>query len=229
MKILLVEDEDRIADLVCTELGARGISVRRCADGTGGLEAAQRGSFDALVLDLMLPGIDGLSILRALRESGDATPVILLTARSELGDRVRGLEAGADDYLAKPFFIDELAARLHALVRRSASDRVNTLHVGDLVLDRLTRQVSCRQRHIDLTGREYALLEFLIRSPDRVFTRSEILEHVWGYDFDPMTNVVDVCVRRLRAKLAEVAGTEAVAQIEAVRGAGYRLRRNAAE
>jgi DNA-binding response OmpR family regulator len=178
------------------------------------------------VLDIMLPGRDGLSILKALRDSGDSTPVILLTARNELDDRVKGLELGADDYIAKPFFVEELAARISALVRRAAGDRVNTLHIGNFVLDRMTREVSYRNQAVELTSREFTLLEYLMRSPDQVFTRGQILEHVWGYDFDPTTNVVDVCIKRLRAKIASIEGADAESPIESVRGAGYLFRRS---
>jgi DNA-binding response OmpR family regulator len=225
MKILLVEDEQRIADFVCSGLAERGFSVTRCDNGDAGFEQARQGSFDAIVLDIMLPGRDGLSILEALRAGGDATPVILLTARNELDDRIRGLDLGADDYIAKPFFVEELAARLHALVRRAVGDRAHTLHVGSFVLDRMTRELGFRNRRVELTGREFALLEYLMRSPDEVFTRNQILEHVWGYDFDPMTNVVDVCVKRLRAKIGSMEGADAASPIESVRGAGYRFRR----
>jgi DNA-binding response OmpR family regulator len=225
MKILLVEDEQRIADFVCSGLVERGFSVKHCDNGDSGLDEACKGSFDAVVLDIMLPGRDGLSILKALRDTGDMTPVILLTARNELGDRIKGLDLGADDYIAKPFFVEELAARIHALVRRAAGDRVNTLHVGNLVLDRMKREVSCRRQAVELTSREFALLEYLMRSPDHVLTRGQILEHVWGYDFDPTTNVVDVCVKRVRAKIAAIEGTEAESPIESVRGTGYRFRR----
>ncbi len=227
MKILLVEDEPKIADFVTSGLSARGFSVRHCADGESGLEHARSGSFDAIVLDIMLPGRDGLSILKALRQGGDSTPVILLTARNELGDRIKGLDLGADDYVAKPFFVEELAARLHALVRRATGDRVNTLHLGELVLDRMTREVSCGKSRVELTSREFALLEYLMRSPGEVFTRGQILEHVWGYDFDPMTNVVDVCIRRLRSKIASIEGDRQPTPIESVRGTGYRFRQPA--
>lgn len=225
MKILLVEDEQRIADFVCTALAERGFSVQHCSDGDAGLEAARRGSFDAIVLDIMLPGRDGLAVLRALREDGDATPIILLTARGEVGDRIKGLELGADDYIPKPFYVEELAARIQALVRRAAGDRVSTLHVGELVLDRMTREVSYRRQKVELTGREFALLAYLMRSPNQVFTRSQILEHVWGFDFDPLTNVVDVCIRRIRAKIAAIEGPAGESPIESIRGAGYRFRR----
>jgi DNA-binding response OmpR family regulator len=226
MKILLVEDEQRSADFVCAGLGEHGFSVKHCDSGDAGLEVARHGSFDVIVLDIMLPGRDGLSILEALREAGDPTPVILLTARSELADRIRELDLGADDYLAKPFYVEELVARIQALVRRLGGDRLSTTQVGDLVLDRITRQGACHGRTVDLTPREFTLLEYLMRSPGQVYTRGQILEHVWGYDFDPTTNVVDVCVRRLRAKIAAVEGAgDAESPIESVRGAGYRFRR----
>jgi DNA-binding response OmpR family regulator len=225
MKILLVEDERKIADFVCSGLTERGFHVEHCGDGDRGWERARDGSFDVIVLDIMLPGRDGLSILKALRDGGDPTPVILLTARNELGDRVKGLDLGADDYLAKPFFVEELAARIQALIRRVAGDRQNTVHVDDFVLDRITRQLSCGRRSVELSSREYSLLEYLMRSSGQVFTRSQILEHVWGYDFDPSTNVVDVCIKRIRAKIASIDGDQA-APFESVRGSGYRFRRS---
>lgn len=227
MKILLVEDEQRIADFVAAGLGDRGFEVQHCRNGLNALETARLGGFDVIVLDIMLPGLDGLSILRELRTRGDATPVILLTARNDLGDRVQGLELGADDYIGKPFFVEELVARIQAQARRQAGDRHNRLHVGNLVLDRIARTLTCTGQTIDLTSREFALLEYLMRSPGQLFTRSQILEHVWGYDFDPTTNVVDVCVKRIRAKLALVDPTaDSNSPIEALRGSGYRFRKS---
>jgi len=224
MKVLLVEDEPKIADFVCEGLRTRGMQVTHCLDGNAGFALGQEDRFDMIVLDIMLPGRDGLSVLKGLRAAGVPTPVILLTARNELGDRIEGLELGADDYLAKPFFVEELVARMQALRRRLAGDRQNTVQVGSLKLDRITRQASVGGRVIDLTSREFSLLEYLMRSPGQVFTRSQILEHVWGYDFDPTTNVVDVCIRRLRAKIAsdDAAGASA-SPIESVRGTGYRF------
>ncbi len=229
MKVLLVEDEQKIADFVCSGLAARGAVVTHCADGNAGFAAARCGGYDAIVLDLMLPGRDGLSVLSGLRGAGVHTPVILLTARNELGDRIEGLNLGADDYMAKPFFVEELHARLLALRRRLDGDRQNRLQAGGYTLDRLSRQVGRAGDSVELTAREHALLALLMRAPGQVSTRSQILEHVWGYDFDPSTNVVDVCVKRLRAKLAGLAGTGASATplespIESVRGAGYRFR-----
>ena len=231
MKVLLVEDEQKIADFVCSGLASRGFNVIHCADGNAGLAQASKGDFDVVVLDIMLPGQDGLSVLNALRRQGVPTPVILLTARNELGDRIEGLNLGADDYLAKPFFVEELAARIHALLRRLAGDRQNTLQVGKVKLDRITRQASCKGGAIELTTREFSLLEYLMRSAGQVFTRSQILEHVWGYDFDPSTNVVDVCIKRIRAKMADLPEAEPNAErdsttyIESVRGIGYRFKK----
>ena len=231
MKVLLIEDEQKIADFVCSGLVSRRFSVSHCSDGNVGLAQACKGSFDAVVLDIMLPGRDGLSVLKAMRESGVTTPVILLTARNELGDRVEGLNLGADDYLAKPFFVEELAARLEALRRRIDGDRQNLLQVGGIKLDRIAREASCGSISIELTTREFNLLEYLMRSAGQVFTRSQILEHVWGYDFDPSTNVVDVCIKRIRGKLVALpSGTSTLGEadtsgnIESVRGIGYRFK-----
>ena len=225
MEILLVEDERGIADFVCSGLAARGLKIRHCDDGNAGLELALHGNFDVIVLDIMLPGRDGLSILRALRQAGVVVPVILLTARNELADRVEGLNLGADDYLAKPFFVEELHARIQALLRRLAGDRTNIVQVGKLKLDRIARHASLTDRSIDLTTREFNLLEYLMRSAGQVFTRTQILEHVWGYDFDPSTNVVDVCIKRIRGKLTDLdASGASAALIESVRSAGYRFK-----
>lgn len=225
MTLLLVEDEQKIADFVCAGLSERGFTVEHCIDGREGYERACSRPYDAILLDLMLPGRDGLDVLKGLRARGVLTPVILLTARNELGDRVAGLEMGADDYLAKPFFVEELVARLHALMRRLSGERQNLLQVGALRLDRIARVASLHGQGVELTGREFSLLEFLMRSAGQVFTRTQILEHVWGYDFDPATNVVDVCVRRIRSKLAEVDPDGDVGDlIESVRGIGYRCR-----
>ncbi|MSP95765.1 MAG: response regulator transcription factor [Betaproteobacteria bacterium] len=222
MKILLIEDETKIADFVLAGFHERGFSVEHCADGTRGYERAVAGTYDVVVLDIMLPGRDGLSILKGMRRAGIATPVILLTARNELDDRIEGLNIGADDYLAKPFFVEELIARTHALARRVTGERQNILSVGDMRLDRISREVKLFERKVDLTSREFNLIEYLMRSPGRVFTRTQILEHVWGYDFDPSTNVVDVCIQRIRKKLGQIhAGAS---QIESVRGVGYRFR-----
>ena len=220
MKALLVEDEQRIAAFTCAGLRELGIAVDHCQDGPTGFDYACTREYDVILLDIMVPGRDGLSILKDLRRQGNNTPVILLTARNELDDRIEGLNIGADDYIAKPFYVEELAARIHALLRRVSGERQNVVKVGTLRLDRLAREISCGANKVELTNREFNLLEYLMRSPGRVFTRTQILEHVWGYDFDPATNVVDVCIQRIRKKL-EQAGEQ---PIEAVRGVGYLLR-----
>ena len=230
MHVLLVEDEQKIAGFVCAGFKEQGFVVEHCDNGIDGYDRARSGRFDAIVLDIMLPGRDGLSILKALRKAGLATPIILLTARNELDDRIEGLSLGADDYLAKPFFVEELIARVHALLRRVSGERQNMLVVGALQLDRIARVVTWAGQSVDLTGREFNLVEYLMRSPGRVLTRTQILEHVWGYDFDPSTNVVDVCIQRIRKKMASIAGAvvePADSPIESVRGVGYRFRKPA--
>lgn len=228
MKVLLVEDEKKIADFVCAGFKEQGFVIDHCADGVEGYAYAARGGYDVIVLDIMLPGRDGLSILKGLRKAGDATPIILLTARNELDDRIEGLSLGADDYLAKPFFVEELIARVQALMRRVSGERQNILAVGELRLDRIAREVTWHGEAVDLTSREFNLIEYLMRSPGRVFTRTQILEHVWGYDFDPSTNVVDVCIQRIRKKIASIGVTaDGESPIESVRGVGYRFRKPA--
>jgi DNA-binding response OmpR family regulator len=202
-------------------LKEQGFVVDYCDNGDEGYTRALDNEYDAIVLDIMVPGKDGLSILKNLRRKGQNVPVILLTARNELDDRLEGLNLGADDYLAKPFFVEELVARIHAVVRRSAGDRQNLVCVGPIKLDRITREVTCNQHIVELTTREFNLLEYLMRSPGRVFTRTQILEHIWGYDFNPNTNVVDVCVQRIRKKIDSIGGE---GWIESIRGVGYRFR-----
>jgi DNA-binding response OmpR family regulator len=220
LKVLLVEDEQKIADFVISGLAERGLQVTHCDNGNSGLAAACEGRFDAIVLDIMLPGRDGMSVLKALRSAGVVTPLILLTARNELGDRLDGLSLGADDYLAKPFYVEELVARILALRRRLAGDRQNQVQVGNLKLDRISRRAISEGQEVELTTREFSLLEYLMRSEGQIFNRRQILEQVWGYDFDPSTNVVDVCIKRLRGKLASI-DPQGASLIEAVRGAGY--------
>tara|TARA_R110001583_G_scaffold7869_2_gene38488 strand:- start:5003 stop:5686 length:684 start_codon:yes stop_codon:yes gene_type:complete len=224
MKILLVEDEQKIADFICEGMQTKNFTVTHCADGNQGYEVASKNTFDIIILDIMLPGRDGLDILRSLRQIGIDTPVILLTARNELGDRVQGLEMGADDYLAKPFYVEELNARIQALLRRHGGTQQHVVEVGSLQLDCINRSINCQGQSVELTSREFSLLECLMRSPNKVLTRGQLLEHVWGYDFDPCTNVVDVCIKRIRRKLTslESAG-QMVGVIESVRGTGYRL------
>ena len=171
-----------------------------------------------IVLDIMLPGRDGLSILWNLREQKITVPVILLTARTEMNERVEGLNLGADDYITKPFYVEELVARIHAVARRGAGKQHAILQADDVSVNLITREIKRGNRKIELTPREFNLLEYLMRSPNRVFTRTQILEHVWGYDFDPQTNLVDVYVQRVRRKLSDHAEDEL---IETVRGVGY--------
>ncbi|MEH2046267.1 response regulator transcription factor [Nostoc sp.] len=229
MNVLFVEDEAKIANFVRAGLKEQGFVVDYCDNGDDGYLRALDNEYDVIILDIMMPGKDGLSILKLLRRQGRNAPVILLTARNELDDRLQGLNLGADDYIAKPFFVEELAARIHAVVRRSVSDvsdglrlRQNLLCVGPIKLDRITREITCNHQAIELTSREFNLLEYLMRSPGRVFTRTQILEHVWGYDFNPNTNVVDVCIQRIRKKIDPI--DEAV-WIESIRGVGYRFRK----
>ncbi|MBW4664985.1 MAG: response regulator transcription factor [Chroococcus sp. CMT-3BRIN-NPC107] len=221
MHILFVEDEAKIANFVNAGLREHGFVVDYCDNGDEGYNRALDNEYDALVLDIMVPGKDGLAILKSLRRAKKNVPVILLTARNELDDRIEGLNLGADDYIAKPFFVEELVARIHAVVRRSVGDRQNILSAGSLKLDCITREVTCDRQVVELTTREFNLLEYLMRSPGRVFTRTQILEHVWGYDFNPTTNVIDVCVQRIRKKLDPIGGSP---WLESVRGVGYRFR-----
>ncbi len=223
MKVLLVEDEKKVASFIRKGLEAQGFVVDISHHGNEGFTLATTRPYDAAVLDIMLPGRDGLSILRNLRERRIPLPVILLTARAELNERLEGLNLGADDYLTKPFHIEELIARLHAVTRRAAGASQSVLTIADLTMNLLTRQVARGHRAIDLTAREFSLLEHLMRSPGRVLTRVEICERVWDYSFDPGTNLVDVYIQRLRKK---VDGDSALKLIETIRGVGYRIRRD---
>jgi DNA-binding response OmpR family regulator len=201
MRVLVVEDEKKTASFIRKALQAEGFAVDVCHNGDDGLVAAHTTPFDAIVLDIMLPGRDGLSLLRQLRERQNATPVLLLSARGEVNERVEGLNAGADDYLPKPFVIAELIARVRALGRRGAESKSPILRVADLTLDTVTREARRGGVTIELTTREYRLLEFLMRSAGRICGRMAILEKVWDYDFDPGSNLVDVNVMRLREKI----------------------------
>ena len=203
-------------------LEGAGFGVDVSYHGDEGYTLATTRPYDALVLDIMLPGRDGLSILKNLRLRGNPVPVILLSARSEPHERVEGLNLGADDYLVKPFYIEELVARLHVVTRRAAGTSSSVLAVGDIRIDLLTREVTCGTRRIELTSREFLLLEHLARNSGRVLTRAQICEHVWGYDFDPGTNLVDVYIQRLRRKIDDAG---AASLIETIRGVGYRLRK----
>jgi len=221
MRVLVVEDERKTASFVRKALQSEGFAVDVCPNGNDALAAAKSTPFDVIVLDIMLPGRDGLSVLRQLRERRDATPILLLSARGEVNERVEGLNLGADDYLPKPFELAELVARVRALVRRGGENKSPVLRVADLTLDTLTRRAQRGGSEIELTAREYRLLEFLMRSADRLCGRMMILEKVWDYDFDPGTNLVDVYVRRLREKID--ANFEPKL-LHTVRGSGYILK-----
>lgn len=215
MTLLLVEDEDRIASFIEKGLGSRGFEVRRVVTGGAALDAISD-EVDIVVLDLGLPDMDGLEVLRNLRKAWASLPVVILTARGDIDDRVAGLDLGADDYVPKPFAIDELAARLRARLRARFDEPLTRLHVGDLELDLIARRARLTGKIIELTSREFALLEMLMRHAGQPISREELLANVWGLDFDPRSNLVDVYIRYLRRKL----GND---WIETLRGVGYRI------
>ena len=220
-KILLVDDDDATAAYIMKGLAEDGFTVDRADNGRDGFFHASDGSYDAIILDRMLPGMDGMGVLGALRAAGLDTPVLILSALATAEDRVAGLTAGSDDYLVKPFAFGELLARLRALLRRGRSTRVETrLRCADLEMDLLSRKVKRGTRAVDLQPREFRLLEYLLRHAEQVVTRTMLLEGVWDYHFDPGTNVIDVHVSRLRRKIDE---GEPQVLLHTVRGAGYRL------
>jgi DNA-binding response OmpR family regulator len=220
MRLLLVEDNRRLSQSLRLSLVDNGYAVDAAFDGEEGLEMAEMTAYDAIILDIMLPKKDGLEVCRDLRRQRIRTPVLMLTARDTVEDRVLGLDQGADDYLVKPFAIEELCARLRALMRRESEDRGGLLVVGDLVLDPATHRVTRQGQEIDLTAKEYSLLEYFMRHPNRLITREMAESHVWNYDFVSTSNVVDVYVRRLRRKIDDPFPAKL---FETVRGAGYRL------
>lgn len=220
-RVLVVEDEKKTASLVRQALEAGGFDVEICGRGDEALEAAIAQPFDGLVLDIMLPGRDGLSVLRQLRAQGNRTPVLLLSARGEVNERVAGLDAGADDYLPKPFVIAELVARVRALGRRGSEAKATVLRVADLALDTIAHRAERGGKVFELTAREFRLLEFLMRSAGHICGRMSLIENVWDYDFDPGTNLVDVYVKRLREKIDD--GFEPKL-LQTVRGVGYLLK-----
>jgi two-component system OmpR family response regulator len=222
MKILLVEDDVEMVEQVCYALARAGHDVESCADGRAGLSCALSSQFDALILDRMLPALDGLSLVKKLRAAGKDTPVLLLTTMSGIDDRVEGLEGGADDYLAKPFAFAELLARLHALTRRGdRAGRVTRLSAGDLEMDLIQRSVKRGKHGVTLQAQEFKLLEYLMRNAGHVVTKTMLLEHVWRLNFNPRTNIVETHMSRLRAKID---CDHAPELIHTVRGTGYILR-----
>ncbi|MGH7250241.1 MAG: response regulator [Candidatus Methylomirabilaceae bacterium] len=221
MRILVIEDEVKVASFIRRALEEESYAVDVCADGSKGLQMGLSGSYDLIILDLMLPGVLGLEILKELRKEKIQAPVLILTARSQVDQRVKGLDAGADDYLTKPFAIEELLARVRALLRRGGGEATGHIQIRDLVLNPATREVTRGGRRIELTAKEYALLEYMMRNAGRVLTRPMIAEHVWNLDFDTFTNVIDVYVNYLRNKIDR--GREP-RLIHTVRGSGYVLK-----
>ncbi len=219
----MMEDDKKLAALVRKGLESQGFMVDFCDHGDDAYALATTRVYDALVLDIMVPGRDGLSILRNLRDQRLTVPVILVTARSALNERLEGLNLGADDYLSKPFYVDELIARLHAVTRRAAGHPLALLQHGPVSINLVAREVRRDGEIVELTAREFALLTYLLRSPGQTFTRAQICEHVWNYHFDPGTNLVDVYVQRLRRKLAGADGSDD-SLIETIRSVGYRAR-----
>ena len=224
MRVLVVEDEHRIADLLRRALEHERHTVSLAYDGEDGLSQAQLGTFDIIVLDVLLPKLDGFEVCHRLRAAGIATPVLMLTALDAVADRVDGLDAGADDYLTKPFAVAELLARVRALGRRGPPSAAETLKVADIILDPGRHPVRRDGRHVDLTRTEFALLEYLMRHPGQVLTRQQILDQVWGYDYETMTNVVDIYIHYLRNKIEKGFGNKLV---RTVRGVGYSISENA--
>jgi len=222
MKFLLVEDNERVADFVAKGLKESGHVLDRAANGRDGLFLASSEIYDAIILDRMLPGgIDGLGIIEALRKTGNKTPILILSALAEVDDRIKGLKAGGDDYLTKPFAFGELMARLDALVRRSQrAGAETTLSVGDLKMDLLSRQVTRSGKPVDLQPREFKLLEYLMRHAEQAVTRTMLLENVWDYHFDPQTNVIDAHISKLRQKIDAPFDKPL---LHTLRGVGYKL------
>ncbi|MDY0071215.1 MAG: response regulator transcription factor [Thauera sp.] len=221
MHILLIEDDASVADFIVRGLRENQIDVQHVADGQAALDVSRRGRFDAMIVDRMLPGLDGLSVIRHLREQGDKTPALILSALGEVDDRVQGLRAGGDDYLVKPFDFTELLARIEAVLRRQqAGGHQTRLKVADLEMDLLAHRVTRAGEELTLQPREYKLLEYLMRHAGQVVTRTMLLENVWDYHFDPQTNVIDVHISRLRQKIDRGFGAPL---LTTVRGSGYML------
>jgi DNA-binding response OmpR family regulator len=222
MRILVVEDEKKLANFIKHGLEEEKYIVEVANDGNKGLELAMNNHYDAILLDVMLPGKDGFTILRELRSLGISVPIMMLTAKGATEDRVLGLDLGADDYLPKPFSFEELAARLRSILRRSSPEKSTKLQCGDLILDTVTHFAYRGGREIELTTKEYALLEYLMRNKNRIVSRSSILQHVWKHSFDPESNIIDVYIKRLREKIENDPNSPQL--IQSIRGVGYRIR-----
>ncbi len=218
MRILLVEDNQSILVATSKRLESNGYSVDTCKNGQDAQEFISLTPYDCIVLDIMLPGLDGLSVLKEMRQHSNNTPVLLLTAKDAIEDRVAGLDAGADDYLVKPFALDELLARIRALLRRQGAERKNELSIYDLSVDLANHDVVRAGKKIELTSKEFAILEYLLRNKNRILTREQIVEHVWNYDFDCSSNIIDVYIRYLRSKIDEGFNKKLITTI---RGSGY--------
>ncbi|MFZ5392432.1 MAG: response regulator transcription factor [Patescibacteria group bacterium] len=220
MKILIIEDEKRITSFIKKGLGYEGYVVEEAYDGKSGLNKGKDNSVDLIILDLMLPKMDGIEVCRSLREEGIKTPIIMLTAKDSIDDKVKGLDVGADDYLVKPFAFKELLARVRSLLRRGKTEKPILLKIGDLELNPSSREVSREGKYILLSKKEYSLLEYLMRNPNQVLTRTMISEHVWDYDFDSFTNTIDVYIRYLRKKVDDPFSKKL---IKTIRGVGYKI------
>lgn len=221
MRILVIEDERKVASFIKRGLEEERYIVELAADGQMGIDMALANHFDAIVLDVMLPKKDGFAVLGELRAARKTTPILMLTARAGMEDRVTGLDLGADDYLAKPFHFEELAARLRSILRRSSVEKSTKISVGDLILDTVAHVAYRWEKEIELTTKEYALLEYLIRNKGRIVSRSMITQHVWKHNFDTESNIIDVYIKRLRAKI-EKPGTPRI--LNSIRGVGYRMK-----
>ena len=220
MRVLVIEDEHKINRTVCQALREEAYAVDAAFDGEQGEEMALVNTYDLIVLDLMLPKKSGLALCKGLREQGSTTPILMLTARDSLEDRVQGLDSGADDYVVKPFFMDELLARVRALLRRDTSVKTSKLQLADLLVDTSSHRVVRAGNTIEMTSKEYAMLEYFIRNPDQVLTRTMISEHVWDDEFDSLSNIIDVYIRRLRRKVDEGYQPRL---LHTIRGSGYLL------
>lgn len=221
MRVLIIEDDSSINKILSRRLKEEGYAADSCLNGKDGLDFMLSGDYDCIILDRMLPGMDGISVLKTYRKEGGSSPVLMLTARDSVEDRVGGLDAGADDYLTKPFAFDELSARVRALLRRNSKERETILKAGDLCMDLASHKVARAGQEISLTSREFSLLEYLLRNQDIVLTRSQIADHVWDYGFDYDSNIVDVYIRYLRNKIDK--GFESPL-IKTVRGYGYTIK-----
>ena len=222
IKVLLIEDELKIAEFVTKGLHAVGAEVTHVTDGATGLKVALEDTHDVLVLDIMLPAMNGIDLMRELRDSGNSRPIIILSAKIDLEDRLESFEKGANDYLPKPFYVEELIARIKSLTHRASADNPDVIAYKNLRLDLVNRRVDWQGSSTILSPREFSLLGYLMRSPGHIYSRQQILKHVWAIDFDPETNVVDVCVLRIKRKLNRKNASVA-SPIESVRGVGYRL------